>query len=311
MSASEAPPDPGAGSEGPPVELRARVEATVGPCRFRLVHAGRHTGSCVWCVEGATARFALKVHATREGHHRERVAYEEWLPSRASSAGAPARIAPRFVAGFEGPPPALLLSWAPGTTLLEMRGLTVPEELAIYEEAGRAVRALHAAPVATDAGRSLPDVLRARIRRRVDLLRDVLPTGVAPWALRIADSAAWEGLRTGPCHRDSSPRNWVVSPPSGPSVTLIDFEHAEVDFLATDAMKLWDGPFVGRPELRDAFYAGYGCAVEDALEEVRLLAPAHGLSIVDWSRRSGDSAYEAHGLAFLARAARHPAWPDA
>ena len=291
--------------EGPPGDLRRLVEARVGASTFRLSHRWTPASSAIWRVDGPQGTQALKVHAGAEGYRRERAAYEDWLSRR----GAPP--APRLMAAFDGPAPALLLSWVDGATLLDSPGMSVDQELGVYRAAGAAVRALHALPVDATAGAGLGDLVRAKIRRRVELLRGVISPDVGAWALRVADAdRPWADLRIGPCHRDCSPRNWVVGPPAGPGVTLIDFEHAEVDFLATDAMKLWDGPFIGRPDRRDAFYAGYGLPPAHAAREARVLAPAHGLSIVDWSRRNGDAAYEAHGLAFLTRAARGDDWAD-
>jgi Ser/Thr protein kinase RdoA (MazF antagonist) len=169
-------------------------------------------------------------------------------------------------------------------------------------------RTLHAIPLAGESRGDLAELVRRKIQLRAESLRGEVSPAVAIWAHRLADASGWDRLRVGACHRDFSPRNWMVSPPPGETVTLIDFEHAEFDFLAVDAMKLWDGPFVGRPDLRRAFYAGYGQPLADAEREIRLVAPAHGLAILAWSLERGDFAYAAHGRAFLERAAASDLW---
>jgi hypothetical protein len=58
-----------------------------------------------------------------------------------------------------------------------------------------------------------------------------------------------------PCHRDYTPRNWVVS--DGVPCVL-DFELARLDVWLADLSRLHLGIWGTRPDLREAFLAGYG-----------------------------------------------------
>ena len=284
--------------------LRAQVERTIGPARFDLVHRWSPDSSVIWRAESRDASYSLKVHATQEKYAQELSAYRDWLP-RADGLAAPA-----LIAAFDGQPPALLLSWAHGALFWDTKPASLDDELAIFESAGRVLRRLHAIPGGSDAAADLATRVREKLLRRSRALRGELPDFVLDWARAAANAPEWDGgMPVGFCHRDFSPRNWIVNEqPGSARVTLIDFEHAAVDYLAMDVMKLWDGPFVGRPDRRRAFYAGYEHSIEEDAPFVRLLAAAHGLAIVEWSLRHSRSDYLSHGRQFLERAARGDAW---
>lgn len=65
-----------------------------------------------------------------------------------------------------------------------------------------------------------------------------------------------------PCHRDYTPRNWLVS---GAEVRVIDFELVRRDVWVGDLARLETGAWRGRSELRAAFLSGYG-RVPDAAD---------------------------------------------
>lgn len=284
--------------------LREQAERVIGPARFQLVHQWTPDSSVIWRADTQDAAYSLKVHAASEKYRQELAAYRDWLPR------ADGLAAPSLVAAFEGTPPALLLSWAPGKLFGDMKFASLGEELAVFELAGDLLKRLHALQPGSSGSTNLSTTVREKILRRSHTLRGELPDLVLDWARSAASSPEWDnGIPAGYCHRDFSPRNWIIDVSLGsPRVTLIDFEHAAVDYLAMDVMKLWDGPFVGRADRRRAFYAGYGRRIEEDAPFVRLLAAAHGLAIVDWSLRNSRSDYLAHGRQFLQRAATGDAW---
>jgi Ser/Thr protein kinase RdoA (MazF antagonist) len=61
---------------------------------------------------------------------------------------------------------------------------------------------------------------------------------------------------TVPCHGDYAPRNWVVDGEG--TVRVIDFGQAERDLAVKDFLQLARRDWVGKPELREAFFEGYG-----------------------------------------------------
>ena len=107
-------------------------------------------------------------------------------------------------------------------------------------------------------------------------------------------------IRRGPCHRDFTPRNWMVDE-SG-TVRVIDFGHTRADYWILDVDKLWSEHWVDRPDHEAAFWDGYGLW---PTEEDRLVLAAGSalgaISTIVWSREHDDAEYEAQGRAHLAR----------
>jgi Phosphotransferase enzyme family len=63
-----------------------------------------------------------------------------------------------------------------------------------------------------------------------------------------------------PCHRDYTPRNWLAR--DGVQY-VIDFEHARLDVWLADLAWLHLGIWPDRPDLKDAFLAGYSRQLSD------------------------------------------------
>lgn len=286
-------------------ELRGQVEQSVGPAHFALAHRWARNSSEVWRVSGPWGVYALKLYNGQGKYEQERKAYRDWLPRAENLSG----MTPSLIAEFPEQPPALLLSWVTGQMFTEIHFASASDELFVFHAAGLLLARLHDIEVNITAARSHAAFVREKIVRRSHALRGELADSVLDWALRIANGPGWEQMRLGYCHRDFSPRNWLIDTRVQPfQVSLIDFEHSAVDFCAMDVMKLWDGPFIGHRDRRRAFYAGYGRTVEDDARSVALLAPAHGLAIVNWSLEFSRADYLAHGKEFLRRAAASHEW---
>jgi thiamine kinase-like enzyme len=58
-----------------------------------------------------------------------------------------------------------------------------------------------------------------------------------------------------PCHRDYTPRNWLVH---DDGLAVIDFEWARLDAPASDLARLHLGIWADRSDLAEAFADGYG-----------------------------------------------------
>lgn len=292
---------------------RAQVEARLGPCQFELGHRWVAGGAELWRVVTPTAAYALKVYVAKDRYLQERRAYEGWLAKLEAERAVPRAVVPHCEAAFDGESDgevgALLLSWVRGHMWLS--GHAAVSELAVYESAGRCLASLHGLSCPELAVVDHRDRVRAKTIRRAEQLRGLVGERVFRWAVQTAESAAWDALEVGYCHRDYSPRNWLVDVEHGlDHVTVIDFEHSEWDYYATDVMKLWDGPFIGHPQRSRAFYVGYGRPLEEHLPALRLLAAPHGLAIASWSQLANNPEYLAHGREFLERCCRDPDWMD-
>jgi thiamine kinase-like enzyme len=121
-------------------------------------------------------------------------------------------------------------------------------------------------------------------------------------ALERAD--AFAGERPTPCHGDFRPRNWILGP-GGVWRGTVDFEHMRWDLPLTDIGIWWDRiPFI-RPDLREAFMAGYGACLDGPrktqMQVIRVLA---ALARIVAGRASGRRGIEAGGCMVLRRLAQ-------
>jgi hypothetical protein len=98
-----------------------------------------------------------------------------------------------------------------------------------------------------------------------------------------------------PCHRDFSPRNWLVEAQDGRlEWSLIDFERARHDFKYVDFLRMWPDHWQGRPERREAFFRGYGRELsQDEEHRLKLAVLSTCVGTVPWARENGDPAFEA------------------
>lgn len=282
---------------------RAQVEAKWGPCQFELAHRWVEGGAELWKVRTPDATHALKIYVARDRFEQELRAYQQWLSKLAPDWSG----VPQLQAALPGEPGALVLSWVDGEMWLGASNPAVSEH-EVYAAAGRSLAKLHGVDCPELRAPRHHDAVRTKTVNRAEQLRAALGERVYRWAIDTAESDGWDKLEVGYCHRDYSPRNWLVEAGREPCVTVIDFEHAQWDYRCTDVMKLWDGPFIGHAERRRAFYAGYGRRPEEHLAALRLLAAPHGLAIVLWSQNAANAEYLAHGLALLQRCSTDPDW---
>ncbi|RYG47584.1 aminoglycoside phosphotransferase family protein [bacterium] len=92
-------------------------------------------------------------------------------------------------------------------------------------------------------------------------------------------------------HRDFGPRNWIARPGGG-LAGVIDFEHAVWGNRCMDLGRLSIYSLDARPDLREAFFAGYGpvsAELEAQIEAGRLLHAVGGLV---FAHRVGDVPFQ-------------------
>lgn len=266
-------------------------------------HSWSHGVCRVWAGSLATGgSFFLKVHSQERKFLQERLAYTEWTPRIPSAT-------PCLLASSREHR-ALLMTCERGQLASTPR-LAETELLAADRQAGAFLRALHDLPVTDCDPIPLPVALRQRLVSWCERARGCLEHETLDWVRRTFDPERWfAGQRRVPCHRDFQPRNWLVDSTAGssPTVRFIDFEHAGLDTRWVDFLKLWDGPWLEHPDRERAFFRGYGSEL-DTEDRTRLtqLALLHGVATTAWGREHGDSVYEAHGRAILARLTRERA----
>jgi Ser/Thr protein kinase RdoA (MazF antagonist) len=278
----------------PGPELTSFVEGILGDLESIRFRGWQHAESRVWELNSAAGGTAfLKQHKQDRKFKQELGAYRHWAPALAP-------YTPQLLGVYETKPAALLLAGVPGR-LIEGLELDPQEELDVYRQAGRFLRRLHDLPFADDDPMPPEEALRVRAAAWCERAAAVVDEEIIAWVREeLMVAGRFDGLRRSPCHRDLSPRNWLYERDTG-RFSVIDFEHARSDVWLIDLLKLWDGPWRGRPELEQAFFEGYGRALsERERAQLGAMGALHALSTVVWSRDHQDAEYERHGWRLLA-----------
>jgi Ser/Thr protein kinase RdoA (MazF antagonist) len=230
----------------------------------------------------------VKAVLHREGYERELRALRRWAPALGD--GAPALLA------ADDERQILVMARRPGRLAEETTAETDP---AVHEQAGRLTRRLHDAEpplLDADATGSTARMLETWISRGSDLLSQ---EEIDFSREQVRPLATLGSVATVPCHLDNQPRNWLVD--DAGAVSLIDFGMCKQDVWIRDVRRLYAQQWVGRPDLRDAFYAGYGRAPTAAdLALLRCYLAYSALSTVVWAREHHDPGFEEQGRRTLA-----------
>jgi tRNA A-37 threonylcarbamoyl transferase component Bud32 len=228
--------------------------------------------------------YVAKLHRSKERFLREHHAYTTWATVLGDQA-------PRLVAADDNLG-ALLLTALPGASADSIRPHT-REELVTHRGAGRLLRHFHSAqPSRFDAhmGRDLA----SRLRRWIDRADGLLTLSERRTLLRhvlALDTAA--PMEVTACHLDFQPRNWTLH---RGTVHLLDFEHARVDARVRDFARLHYRHWIQRPELRDAFFAGYEHEMTSREREIlRHFGAIEAATSLVRARDTGDHDLAAHG----------------
>jgi hypothetical protein len=276
----------------PDSNLRSWVAATLGPTR------GWTRLGAAWDVFAMTTadgrERVVKQLGSARAFEQEQQALDGWFLHAGEVGGA--RV-PRLIAS-EPCLAALILERLPGSA--------PPEgDAVVHHAAGRFLAALHRLEIRDDDRLPLGDALAQRTRawrRRVEL---------EPEWHRVVDEHGprpelFEGVSRVPCHRDFEARNWLWD---GDTLAVVDFEHARMDCGLVDLAKLTVGSWRARPDLRTAFFAGYGREpTEVERERMRCVLVLHGLASLAWGREHGHETHVREGREALAAAAGGEVW---
>ncbi|GJF34090.1 hypothetical protein KNE206_67900 [Kitasatospora sp. NE20-6] len=213
--------------------------------------------SRVWCISGPDGAFAREVAG---------YAYAaRYLPERQ---------APRLLASDPGLR-ALLSTALPGRVV---RGLPLERamELRLHQDAGRLLRRWHDHSYADTADhRAAVREAMGTYAREAAQCREALAGQVPDHVLALVDAAAAEipdladRLPLLFLHGDYATRNWLIDTTTGRH-GLIDFEQARHGLVVEEFVWLLGALWPTRPDLRNAFFAGYGRPL-DAVEKWLLL----------------------------------------
>lgn len=248
-----------------------------------------HAESRIWRARRASGdAFYVKEHAKPYLFARHLFACREWAPR------LPVNV-PALVAVSDESVKTLIFSEVPGEV---MEGLELPHsiELDVYRQAGAAARALHSLPHDAPSSFDAAADFQASFEKYCSLADGLLAPATIEWALgRAKDAAAlFRGLSLVPCHRDLSPRNWLVDVRDGrPFFSLIDFERARPDLALFEFQRMWPDHFRHEPERQAAFFDGYGLPLSDRETTImNLLVLRTSIATVWWARQNEDSEFE-------------------
>ena len=275
-----------------PGGLQEFVRQHLGPFQVRSDLSWDHGESAVWHVTSEAGDAVLKAQRQERKFRQELNVYRSWLPRLALPEGVQV---PQLLAWQDEPLPALLLSLERGEPVQEV-GLSARAELSVHERAGEFLARLHALPIAADDPLTLDEAFRMRVEAWSARADGLLPERVIRNAVALAHEAlpALAVMTRVACHRDFTPRNWLID--EAGTLTVIDFEHSRPDLHLVDFERLFTGLWRSRPELREAFLSGYGTDLSgDRTVVLRGVAALGGLSTVVWAREHGDARFEEHG----------------
>lgn len=256
----------------------------LGPIEVRHDHSWASELSAVLEVRSAGGVPAIaKAHQSEARYAAETYAYDRWVPAIADRAPT--------VLARDDDRRVLILSLLPGETEPILQEDTARQ---VHRDAGAVLRRFHEAE-------ACPDDLDEASRRVRSYRRWV---GRAPKGLIDADDLAFaetyatvlsslSAISVVPSHGDWSPRNWLVN---GSTVGVIDFERAERAWWTKDLERLWWRDWLGRPDLREAFFDGYGRHPTEIEETAVVAASVLGhITTIVWGTQNGDLDFAERG----------------
>jgi 8-oxo-dGTP diphosphatase len=238
--------------------------------------------SAVWRLNSASGCcWYLKRHSSGRFHAREVAALREWAPA----------LGPGRVPELAAADPEILVmvvTAVPGEPVLGLQ-LSARDEQQVHRQAGRLLSRLHESRVAPGAGEDASR-LTNRVDSHLDQAAGLLTPAQRAMVRDCASRLAWLGPRAPAVasHGDFQPRNWLWDTASG-RLGIIDWERAEPAPAIRDLVRLEYGPWDGRPDLREDFFAGYGrTLLPEEDETLFCYAVLDALSGLRWGLANGD-----------------------
>ncbi|MFJ8676258.1 phosphotransferase [Streptomyces sp. NPDC093589] len=283
--------DDPAASGLPEAAVREFAEQTVGRITQWTDTSWAREGSRVWRARGmAGGTWYVKVHPNDRFHNREVAASRTWVPHLGATA-------PRLVAA-DAQLRTVVITAVPGRPL-DGSVHSSEEQRRLFQQIGALATAIHrsapAHPGAADSGSAL-----TKVERRLRGARLHLGPGDEEFVRALVRRAAdLPGLDHVPTHGDFQLRNLLRAEDG--SLSVIDFERSDPGPAIRDLVRLSDA-WAGRPDLYEAFMAGYGRKLTPAEEERLAFDSAlDALSGIQHGTAHGDPELLERGRRTLAR----------
>jgi len=246
-----------------------------------------HGQSLMWKATGEGGRVVYaKVHAEPYLYERHIAAFRDWVPQ------LPCSTPELLLADQEH---LLMVFEQLDGVPLETAFVSQQTELEAYRIAGRVAKAFHdIEPERTEKVWSAANAARSRMERFITMSEDTLDPELLSWVKAVLpETELFRGEQRVPCHRDYSPRNWLVSDTSGGlQWSLIDFERARLDLKYADFQRMWPDAWKGRPDRRAAFFEGYGVDLSsDEEKRLKITVLANCLGTIPWAVANNDPAF--------------------
>ncbi|MFF2374923.1 aminoglycoside phosphotransferase family protein [Streptomyces xiamenensis] len=261
--------------------------------------------SRVWRVRAVHGEIFVKLYPSTEKYEREVQGCEH-----ATRALAP-HEAPRLLAS-DPQRPAVILSALPGGVV---RGLPleVAEEQRVHRLAGDLLRRWHGTdkPISDREHRRIMESVTAQAEEAALILKS-LGNQLSPAERNLVRDTARDlpdlarALPLAYRHGDYSPRNWLWDEATGHH-GLIDFEEAASGLAVEDLVWLCGAAWPTRPDLREAFLAGYGRLLTSTEQRALvLLASRLGVSYLSTGLTKTDTVLIDRGRTVLQHMVRAP-----
>ncbi|MEU6379553.1 phosphotransferase [Streptomyces sp. NPDC046909] len=277
-------------AERPEEAVRVFAEQAVGRITHWADSSWPREESQVWRATGARGgAWYVKRHQNDRFHAREVKALRHWVPALGTRA-------PRLVA-TDGPGRLVVLTEVAGRPL-HGQALPAALEQEVHRQVGELTARYHHAAPANVA----PPPGPGKLHRHLDSARPLLAAGDEDLALALA--ARRDTLPPAPhvpTHGDLQPRNILLETVGDGNLRagLIDFERSELGPAVRDFVRLSD-TWLGRPDLMEAFFTGYGRHLTtEELERLRCEAALDAVSGIAYGRTHHDPELLERGLRTL------------
>lgn len=238
-------------------------------------------------ADGAGLPWIVKRHHHEWAYRRELSALIDWAPAMGEGR------APRLRA-WDDATQTLVMTRLPGV----VGGVGTADG---HRQAGQLIARLHALGpqgeienYATTMHRQLDDWLRR--------VPEVLAVDEVDFVShRIDELSSLPAPVTAPTHNDYQPRNWLLD--DAGVVRVFDFGRAKIDMFLRDFERMWFAEWTDHPDLRRAFFAGYGRQL-DEVSLITVRGAYQAASTILWAREHADPDFEQHGRRMLGRLRR-------
>ncbi len=230
----------------------------------------------------------MKRHEHRSHYLAEVRALDEWVQCLPDEPwwSAPSVLATADELG------AVIVTGLPGL-ILEETPVESSTRAKLFELAGKFANLLHSSRIDLSSISTSQTYTDEKLDRYLLLAEPHIDIATLKWVDSVVRrSDAWEGLAIVPTHCDFSPRNWLAC--DGKALLgIIDWERSRPGYYVEDFQRMTQDHWVREPQLRDAFFTGYGREPSELeryqANQVVLINAVGG---VTWSISHGDSEFE-------------------